>query len=101
MGWLKLYLTPTQLERLKEHKYCAEGTSLCEVFMQPYWRWLVTKVPLWMAPNTITMTGIEYYSALHVNKSRWIMVSIGAIECINHIWHCSQRAGIFVRGVFE
>ena len=58
MGWLKPYLTPTQLERLKEHRYCSEGSSLFEVFMQPYWRWLVTKVPLWVAPNTITMAGI-------------------------------------------
>ena len=26
--------------------------------MQPYWRWLVTKVPLWVAPNLITFVGL-------------------------------------------
>ena len=56
---LKLYLTPTQLEGLKEHKYCAQGKSLCESFMQPYWQWLVTKVPLWVAPNLLTMAGTD------------------------------------------
>ena len=100
MGWVKPYLTPTQLERLKEHRYCAEGTSLCEVFMQPYWRWLVTKVPLWVAPNTITMTGTCTYLLNGVNlyndimvpseQSRWMMGVCVCVEsttdCINHIW---------------
>lgn len=26
--------------------------------MQPYWRWLVTKVPLWVAPNLLTFVGL-------------------------------------------
>ena len=51
-------LTPTQLERLKDHKYRSQGSSLTEVFMQPYWRWLVTKIPLWVAPNLITFIGL-------------------------------------------
>ena len=80
MGWLKLYLTPTQLERLKEHRYCAEGTSLFEVFMQPYWRWLVTKVPLWVAPNTITMAGI-ICAILHRGGRQW-EVDSGRVHCI-------------------
>lgn len=25
--------------------------------MQVYWRWVVTKVPLWLAPNLITFIG--------------------------------------------
>ena len=29
-----------------------------QLFMQPYWRWLVTKVPLWLAPNLITFVGL-------------------------------------------
>ena len=51
-------LSPDQLQRLKEHQYRSQGTSLSEVFMQPYWRWLVTKVPLWVAPNLITFVGL-------------------------------------------
>ncbi|XP_075065384.1 cholinephosphotransferase 1 isoform X1 [Mixophyes fleayi] len=51
-------LTALQLRRLEEHKYSASGCSLVEPIMQIYWNWLVTKVPLWMAPNTITMVGL-------------------------------------------
>ena len=29
-----------------------------QVFFQPYWCWLVTKVPLWLAPNLITFIGL-------------------------------------------
>lgn len=28
------------------------------VLLQPYWNWLVEKVPLWIAPNLITITGL-------------------------------------------
>ena len=53
-----LYLTVAQLDRLKEHKYKSEGRSITESFMQIYWQWLVTKVPLWVAPNLITFIGL-------------------------------------------
>ena len=55
---VKSLLTLTQLARLRDHKYSASGTSLSEVFMQPFWRWLVTKVPLWVAPNLLTFVGL-------------------------------------------
>ncbi|GFO43614.1 choline/ethanolaminephosphotransferase 1 [Plakobranchus ocellatus] len=51
-------LTPAQLKRLAEHKYSATGTSLIEPFMQVFWRWLVERVPLWWAPNAITIVGL-------------------------------------------
>jgi len=51
-------LTPDQLQKLREHQYRSQGTSVSEVIMQPYWRWLVTKVPLWVAPNLITFVGL-------------------------------------------
>ncbi|XP_064400073.1 cholinephosphotransferase 1-like [Halichondria panicea] len=55
---MRSLLTHAQLERLKDHKYSAKGTSLSEVFMQPFWKWLVTKVPLWVAPNLLTFVGL-------------------------------------------
>ncbi|KAG9490547.1 hypothetical protein GDO78_006075 [Eleutherodactylus coqui] len=51
-------LTALQLRRLEEHKYSVAGCSLLEPPMQVYWNWLVQKVPLWLAPNTITMIGL-------------------------------------------
>ena len=50
--------TKQQLARLKEHKYSASGASIMEPPLQVYWRWLVTKLPLWLAPNLITFMGL-------------------------------------------
>ena len=51
-------LTALQLRRLTEHKYSAGGTSLAEPLMQKFWRWLVEQIPLWWAPNAITLAGL-------------------------------------------
>ncbi|XP_051524183.1 choline/ethanolaminephosphotransferase 1-like isoform X1 [Myxocyprinus asiaticus] len=47
-----------QLKRLEEHQYSSAGCSLLDPVMQGYWCWLVSKVPLWMAPNLITIVGL-------------------------------------------
>lgn len=51
-------LTESQLKRLKEHKYCSEGHSLTEFIFQPFWNYVVTLMPLWIAPNLITISGL-------------------------------------------
>lgn len=51
-------LSQGQLQRLKEHKYAAEGRSLTEFIFQPFWNWVVTLMPLWVAPNLITISGL-------------------------------------------
>ncbi|XP_044535084.1 cholinephosphotransferase 1 [Gracilinanus agilis] len=51
-------LSLVQLRRLEEHRYSAEGSSLFEPVLQPFWSWLVELVPLWMAPNAITLLGL-------------------------------------------
>lgn len=51
-------LNEYQLERLKEHKYAAEGSSLLDPYMQPFWKWLVEQIPLTWAPNAITLWGL-------------------------------------------
>ena len=51
-------LTVYQRKKLKEHQYRSEGVSLFEqLFLKRFWRWLVFKFPVWVAPNTITLTG--------------------------------------------
>ncbi|XP_068951342.1 cholinephosphotransferase 1 isoform X1 [Petaurus breviceps papuanus] len=62
-GWWALWalsapLSAAQLRRLEEHRYSSAGTSLLEPLLQPFWRWLVERVPLWLAPNTITLSGL-------------------------------------------
>nr|XP_029723913.1 cholinephosphotransferase 1 isoform X5 [Aedes albopictus] len=51
-------LQPTQLKKLGDHKYSCSNVSLLDPFLQPWWCWLVSKVPLWLAPNLITIVGL-------------------------------------------
>ncbi|XP_024886527.1 cholinephosphotransferase 1-like isoform X3 [Temnothorax curvispinosus] len=51
-------LSPGQLKRLSEHKYSCTSSSLLDGLLQPWWDWLVSKVPLWLAPNLITVVGL-------------------------------------------
>ena len=51
-------LSQPQLKRLKEHKYSAQGKSICEPVMQIFWCWLVEQIPRTLAPNAITLIGL-------------------------------------------
>ncbi|XP_036376379.1 cholinephosphotransferase 1 isoform X1 [Megalops cyprinoides] len=51
-------LSAQQLKRLEEHKYSVAGRSLFEPPCQIYWNWLVQQIPTWVAPNTLTITGL-------------------------------------------
>ncbi|XP_071452385.1 cholinephosphotransferase 1 isoform X1 [Hetaerina americana] len=51
-------LSPGQLRRLGEHEYHCASDSLLDPWLNPWWSWLVTKVPLSVAPNTITIVGL-------------------------------------------
>lgn len=55
---MRRVLSDSQLKRLVDHKYSTEGRSLIEPLFQPYWNWLVTKMPLWLAPNLMTISGL-------------------------------------------
>ncbi|XP_053688000.1 cholinephosphotransferase 1 isoform X2 [Sabethes cyaneus] len=51
-------LVPAQLKKLGEHKYSCTNVSMLDPFLQPWWCWLVARVPLWLAPNLITIVGL-------------------------------------------
>ncbi|CAH2979154.1 unnamed protein product [Chilo suppressalis] len=51
-------LNAAQLKRLSEHKYSCTSSSLLDPWLQPWWCWLVSKTPLWLAPNLITILGL-------------------------------------------
>ncbi len=51
-------LSNAQLKNLDEHKYSSGGTTLLDPIFQIYWRWLVEQMPLWLAPNLITIIGL-------------------------------------------
>jgi len=51
-------LTERELKKLKEHQYSSTCSSLLDPLMQKFWNWFVTFVPLWVAPNLITIVGL-------------------------------------------
>lgn len=51
-------LSPIQLKRLTDHQYCYTGRTLLDPIVQPFWNWLVLKLPLWLAPNLMTIGGL-------------------------------------------
>lgn len=51
-------LSSQQLKRLGEHRYSYESVSLLDPLLQPWWNWLTSKVPIWLAPNLITVSGL-------------------------------------------
>lgn len=51
-------LSAHQLKTLNAHTYSCTGATLLDPIMQPFWRWLVMKMPIWLAPNLITMLGL-------------------------------------------
>ncbi|KAK5643129.1 hypothetical protein RI129_006974 [Pyrocoelia pectoralis] len=51
-------LSNAQLKRLSEHKYACTSTSLLDKVLQPWWTWLVERLPIWLAPNLITIVGL-------------------------------------------
>lgn len=51
-------LSEREIKGLKEHKYSSSCSSLLDPLMQKFWNWFVLLVPLWVAPNLITMVGL-------------------------------------------
>lgn len=58
MAYKDRILSPQQLKKLSEHKYSCSSSSLMDPWLQPWWNWLVSKTPLWLAPNLITIVGL-------------------------------------------
>lgn len=51
-------LNEKQLKRLKEHTYSSHGTTLLDSYMQHWWEWVVKHLPIWLAPNLMTLAGL-------------------------------------------
>ncbi|XP_066254004.1 choline/ethanolaminephosphotransferase 1 isoform X6 [Euwallacea similis] len=51
-------LSESQLRKLGEHQYSCQSVSICDKILQPYWNWLVLRVPIWFAPNLLTIMGL-------------------------------------------
>ena len=51
------YLSDRALSELKNYKYKSGEYSFLDKVFTPYWNWCVEFLPLWLAPNLVTLIG--------------------------------------------
>ena len=56
------YLSEDKLENIKNHKYVSGQYTALDMAMQPFWNGIVELLPMWMAPNMITLIGTVFMS---------------------------------------
>jgi ethanolaminephosphotransferase len=54
----KAYLSKEALVNLKNYKYVSGEYSVLDNALTPFWNKVVTFMPLWLAPNLITLIGL-------------------------------------------
>jgi hypothetical protein len=63
LDWILLHrkIPPQDLANLKNYKYAAVDYSLVSKYLlKPYWNWLLGYMPMWLAPNMITLIGLMF-----------------------------------------
>lgn len=77
-------LEDISLANLRKHKYSNVDLSpLSKYVLTPYWNWVTEQMPLWLAPNLITLIGISaivlangliliYCPDLETEAPRWV-----------------------------
>ena len=70
---LSRYLPEDAEVRLKEYEYSGEDRSyIYKYFWRPLCRSLVTKIPMWVAPNVITVTALVLVIFAHIFLWWWM-----------------------------
>jgi len=62
-------LTRRQTTKLQQHKYNSVSISFADAFLQPWWNFVVSLMPMWLAPNLITIIGLAvnvFTSLIHL-----------------------------------
>lgn len=90
------HVPPRYLENLKEYKYSGSDLSIVgNLIMQPYWNAVVKLVPMWVAPNVITMTGFL------VSVSSTLLVLWYYFQCAANLQSWLPAAGYNNSAVFD
>lgn len=58
-------LSTRALEGLRAYKYKPGGYTWLDHAHQPFWNWLTEQLPMWLAPNLITLTGLIWLFAAY------------------------------------
>lgn len=55
------YVSEQGIKNLQLYKYSGVENSLCaRLFLNTFWEWVVSKVPMWIAPNLLTLSGLIF-----------------------------------------
>jgi hypothetical protein len=54
------YLKQETLVNLKNYKYVSGEYSLLDNLLTPFWNTSVQYLPIWMAPNLVTLIGLSF-----------------------------------------
>ncbi len=58
-----VFITREGLKQLKRYKYSGGEYSWLDKQMNPFWYWCVDFLPMWMAPNLVTLIGFMFMIA--------------------------------------
>ena len=56
----KKYLNQDALTALKNYKYVSGQYSFMDHLLAPWWNYAVTLLPMWIAPNLVTLIGLGF-----------------------------------------
>jgi hypothetical protein len=56
-------LPELSLQRVAAYKYAAGNSTPLELLLNHYWNWAVQWLPLWLAPNLVTLLGLCFMIA--------------------------------------
>ena len=54
------YLTDASIQQLKKYKYVSGGYTYFDNIMYNFWNLCVRFLPMWMAPNLVTLIGFFF-----------------------------------------
>lgn len=88
-------LSERALEGLRNYKYKSGGLTRLDDLHQPFWNWLVSQLPTWLAPNLITLAGTAalvlayivcafYQPDIYGVSPRWVY-ALGGIAVITYV----------------
>ncbi|CEH18527.1 sn-1,2-diacylglycerol ethanolamine-and cholinephosphotranferases [Ceraceosorus bombacis] len=72
------YIPKRRLPALHAYKYSGQDDSWISAnLLSPWWNWLVQQFPLWVAPNTITLSGL---ALVGINFASLLIID-GGMDC--------------------
>jgi hypothetical protein len=82
---LNLFLREHEKRNVAEWASMVEDKSISTRLLDPFWNWLVAKVPKTVAPNVLSLA-----SLLFVLHAYYVTTSLSVWQLIPVLWHGNQ-----------